>query len=540
MAPSNFFSMHQYTGGLVGLNAATRISLWKNTQILLRRKSCKIMTRQMTSDSNGIQHDIERIDQFMTNIDKLNPRINAFISYRNTDLVKKDLSRAQDGPLKGQIIALKDNYCTTDQKTTCGSKILENFVSPYDATVVKLIQKAGGTVIGKTNMDEFAMGSNNDQSAFGITCNPLFSEDTSTGGSSGGSAAAVAADMCDIALGTDTGGSVRLPSAYCGVIGFKPSYGLISRYGVISYAQSLDTVGILAKKVSSVQNMFNVLNKYDKNDPTCISEATRTKIAALTSKSKKSLRIGIISEAIINLSQEVREEWINCLDYVRSLGHEVEVVSIPALKQALPVYFILSPAEASSNLARYDGIRYGTRVDVDRYVSETGETFESTLYGPTRTKGFGDEVQRRILLGTYNLNAGAYSNHFSKAQKVRRKLIEQFNDVFTTKNIFDQDIQHKNSKPNNASLNSSKVDCIILPTARTTAPTHEQIRNESDPIESYVNDVLTVPANLAGLPAISVPWGKKSVGMQIWAQFGDDQLVLEVANILERGITQSH
>jgi aspartyl-tRNA(Asn)/glutamyl-tRNA(Gln) amidotransferase subunit A len=525
MVPSKPLSMYGCGGQLVALKTVT-CPLRKDSRLLLR--TSRLMTRPLSSETQSAS-DLARTEYFLANIDQHNPRINAFISWRDPENVKRDVLEAQQGPLKGRIIALKDNYCTTDQKTTCASKVLENFVSPYDATVVKLIREAGGTVIGKTNMDEFAMGSNNDQSAFGITRNPLFSQDTSTGGSSGGSAAAVAADMCDISLGTDTGGSVRLPSAYCGVIGFKPSYGMISRYGVISYAQSLDTVGILGKSVSLVEGMFDVLNKYDMHDPTCISESIRKKITARdNSRLHKPLRIGIIAEAIINLSEEVRDEWINCLDYVRSLGHEIELVSVPALKQALPVYFILSPAEASSNLARYDGVRYGTRADVDRYVSQTADTFESTLYGPTRTRGFGDEVQRRILLGTYNLNAGAYSNHFSKAQKVRRKLIQQFNDVFAAVNVFYGNEGSRDS-------NSPKVDCIILPTARTRAPTHEEIRNESDPIEAYVNDVLTVPANLAGLPAISVPWGQKSVGMQVWGQFGDDHLVLDVAKLLEKG-----
>lgn len=524
--PSNHrLYMHTYRG----VARATHLIYYHST---LRMGLIKEMTRGF-SGYQASEEDMQRTELFLANIDNHNDRINAFISWRNPGDVKKDLFEACNGHLKGRIIALKDNYCTRDQKTTCGSKILKNFVSPYDATVVELIREAGGTFIGKTNMDEFAMGSNNDHSAFGVTRNPLFAEDTSTGGSSGGSAAAVSADMCDVALGTDTGGSVRLPGAYCGVIGFKPSYGMISRHGVISYAQSLDTVGILGKSVSIVEEMFHVLNKYDEKDPTCITEDVRAKLKlnnALLQQSrrKRPLRIGIIAEAIIDLSESVREAWVSCLEFLRSQGHKVHLVTIPALKQALPVYFILSPAEASSNLARYDGIRYGTRQDVDRYVAQngTGEAFESTLYGPTRTKGFGDEVQRRILLGTYNLNAGAYSNHYSKAQRVRRKLIEQFNDVFITENVF-------YGAESDAGLMERQVDVIVLPTARTPAPTHEEIKGKSDPIESYVNDVLTVPANLAGLPAISVPWGPKSVGMQVWGQFGDDQLVLDVARILQ-------
>ncbi|ANB14846.1 glutamyl-tRNA(Gln) amidotransferase subunit HER2 [Sugiyamaella lignohabitans] len=369
------------------------------------------------------------------------------------------------------------------------------------------------------------MGSTNENSCFGKALNPLYTDSEVTpGGSSGGSAAAVAADMCDVALGSDTGGSVRLPSAYCGVIGFKPSYGLLSRHGVVAYAQSLDTVGLISKDISLVEASFNALNHYDPQDPTSVSPSLRDKIEANTriasnsgSKDRK-LNIGVIKEAIIDLSPEVREMWISCLDRLRRDGHTVTVVSLPSLKSSLPTYFIVSLAEASSNLARYDGVRYGSRAESDRDSGPTG-----TLYGPTRTRGFGDEVQRRILLGTYNLTARAYGNHFEKAQRVRRKLQMEFNSIFATPNVL---------YPDN-SYTPGNIDVVIHPTARTKPPTFDSIFDAESAVDSYVNDALTVPANHAGIPAISIPYGGvSSIGMQIWGQYGDDQKVLDVARLL--------
>lgn len=384
---------------------------------------------------------------------------------------------------------------------------------------MSLLKQAGGVLVGKCNMDEFAMGSNNEHSYFGPVQNPLFDDKSvSPGGSSGGSAAAVAADMCDIALGSDTGGSVRLPAAYCGVIGFKPSYGLISRNGVVAYAQSLDTVGICGKDLDLVAETFDVLNQYDPKDPTSLLPEQRAAIESAKSRlPKERLNIGVVREAIVDLSPEVREAWLAALDLLRSQGHSTTEVSIPSLKSSLPTYFVVSPSEASSNLARYDGVRYGSRAEIDK--DDIG-----TLYGPTRSAGFGAEVQRRILLGTYNLSSGAYKEHFMKAQQVRRKIQLEFNEVFAMPNVLDC----------GEVAGPGTIDVLVHPTARTPAPTHEEMLKASS-IEHYINDVLTVPANLAGLPAISVPFGPPSVGMQVWGQYGDDELVLAVARELMAG-----
>lgn len=373
-------------------------------------------------------------------------------------------------------------------------------------------------------MDEFAMGSNNVISTYGPCNNPWFDPSTeparSTGGSSGGSAAAVAADMCDIALGSDTGGSVRLPAAYCGVVGYKPSYGLLSRYGLVAYAQSFDTVGILTKNVKTAATVFDVLNKYDEHDPTSLKPSVREQIMeAVKEKQKGKLTIGVISETNLDLDPEITEAWIKSLEFLRLQGHRIVTVSVPSVKHALPTYFVLSPSEASSNLARYDGIRYGYRAGKDR----EGDI----LYAPTRAEGFGHEVRRRIMLGAFNLSSDFFGDHYRQAQKVRRKLQQEFNGIFKTRNIL--------SATEAVTHGGEKVDVVIGPTSRTRAPSHEQIFAEKASTESYVNDVLTVPASLAGLPAISVPigYGRDTVGMQVTGQYGDDKLVLEVAELLE-------
>lgn len=405
-------------------------------------------------------------------------------------------------------------------------------MSPYEATTSLLLRQAGGTYIGKVNMDEFAMGSNNVISTYGPCNNPWFDPESepsrSTGGSSGGSAAAVAADMCDFALGSDTGGSVRLPAAYCGVVGYKPSYGLLSRYGLVAYAQSFDTVGILSKDVTTAENVFNVLNKYDENDPTSLKPSVRDQILAEVAKkeSKDKLTIGVVSETNLDLAPEVSEAWIKSLEYLRAQGHRIVTVSVPSIKHALPTYFVLSPSEASSNLARYDGIRYGYRAGKDR----EGDI----LYAPTRSEGFGHEVRRRIMLGAFNLSSDFFGDHYRQAQKVRRKVQQEFNTIFKTKNVLASTEMVVVGEP------QEKVDVILGPTSRTQAPSHEQIYAEKGSTESYVNDVLTVPASLAGLPAITVPigHGRETVGMQISGQFGDDKLVLQVAKSLE-GVNSS-
>lgn len=388
-------------------------------------------------------------------------------------------------------------------------------------------------------MDEFAMGSNNMTSGlYPYTVNPIFEDAATnprtTGGSSGGSAAAVAAEMCDFALGSDTGGSVRLPAAYCGVVGFKPTYGAISRHGLVAYAQSLDTVGICAKDVATTETVYKVLNEFDERDPTSLDTSIRKKIEDYQNSIKKNgekrkYKIGVIYENnLSDLDEHVRNAWVESLETLRSQGHEIVTVSVPSLKHALPTYFVVTPSEASSNLARYDGIRYGHRAETDR--------LGDILYASTRSEGFCEEVQRRIILGVFNLSSDFFGNHFQQAQKVRRKIQMEFNNIF--------------SFPNFASINQSAalsvgpkhetpVDVVISPASKTIAPTHEDIKKTTDAegaVKSYVNDVLTVCPNIAGLPAISIPWGSgpKTIGMQVIGQFGDDNTVLDVARILEK------
>lgn len=392
--------------------------------------------------------------------------------------------------------------------------------------------------MGKVNMDEFAMGSNNVISTYGPCNNPHFDPQAeggarSTGGSSGGSAASVAAEMCDFALGSDTGGSVRLPAAYCGVVGFKPSYGLLSRHGVVAYAQSFDTVGIISKDVKTAERVFGVLNKYDEHDPTSIKPSVREQIMnAVNSRnsgaSSKTYTIGVVSETNLDLAPEVKEAWANSLEFLRTQGHKIVTVSVPSVKHALPTYFILSPSEASSNLARYDGIRYGYRAGKDR----EGDI----LYAPTRAEGFGSEVRRRIMLGAFNLSSDFFGDHYRQAQKVRRKVQQEFNSIFSTPNVLSSSV----SEPLSVNNSDGRVDVVIGPTSRTLAPSHTEIFGLKDSVESYVNDVLTVPASLAGLPAITVPigYGPTTVGMQITGQFGDDRCVLDVAKLLEKINTQ--
>lgn len=458
------------------------------------------------------------VERCIANVAKYNNVVKAFAHLRDPSAIRSEWAQLDENASK-LVIGLKDNICSTDQPTACASNILRGYISPYDATVVKLLRQSKSVAImGKTNMDEFAMGSNNEHTIYGRPSNPRFlnqGKEVSTGGSSGGSAAAVAAGMCHAALGTDTGGSVRLPSAYCGVVGFKPSYGRISRYGVISYAQSLDTVGILSEDVDSCAQVFAILDKHDENDPTSLPPSIRSKLPSSKISSGKKLTIGILREAIIDLTEPVRQAWISALTSLEEHYNVIlKEVSVPSMPSSVPAYFVISPAEATSNLARYDGIRYGTRAAEDR----KGDV----LYGPTRSEGFGPEVQRRLLLGTYSVSSDSYGSYFEKAQKVRRRIVHEFNNVFKLSNVLNSEgvIEEVDNR----------VDFLIHPTGRTLPPEYPL---QETAIESLVNDVLTLPANIAGIPAISVPYGPTGCGMQVWGQYGDDQGVLRVAKMLE-------
>ncbi|KAF1999639.1 glutamyl-tRNA amidotransferas-like protein [Amniculicola lignicola CBS 123094] len=455
-------------------------------------------------------------------------RLNAFIALADSSsMISRSLRSDHDtrNALSDKLIAIKDNICTDEFPTTAASGILKEFTSPYDATVVKQLRHAGATIAGKTNMDEFGMGSHSTHSHFGSVLNESLNGGViSAGGSSGGSAVAVATGQCWAALGTDTGGSVRLPAAYTGTVGFKPSYGLLSRWGVIAYANSLDTVGILSSTVRDARELFNTLNHHDPQDPTSLPVSTRNRLNSSTQS--KPLRIGIPLEYNIStLQPPVRTAWLRALRVLQQKGHTLHPISLPATRHALSAYYILAPAEASSNLAKYDGVRYGSRAEgIDGTPS-------SVLFAKTRGEGFGAEVRRRILLGAFSLSAQAIDNYFIQAQKIRRLVQQDFDNVFSASNPL--------IAPS-ACGKESGVDVLICPTAPTTAPLLQELENQ-DPIGAYMNDVFTVPASLAGLPAISVPvsFGEKggeTAGMQVIGQYGEDGLVLDVAEQLEHAI----
>jgi aspartyl-tRNA(Asn)/glutamyl-tRNA(Gln) amidotransferase subunit A len=382
-----------------------------------------------------------------------------------------------------------------------------------------LLRENGASITGKTNMDEFGMGSHSTHSAFGPVVNMQGDQAYSAGGSSGGSAVAVAEGACWAALGTDTGGSVRLPAAYTGTVGFKPSYGLVSRWGVVAYANSLDTVGILAKNTERVEQVFDAVSKYDARDPTSLSVGVREKLKK--QEHEGPLTIGVPTDFNIKeLDITIRQAWIETLDSLQKMGHKLVPVKIPTFQLALSAYYILAPAEASSNLARYDGVRYGTPV-------EGSDGQGSTLYSATRNAGFGEEVKRRILLGSYTLSAEAMDSHFVQAQRVRRLLQQDLNQVFR------QSHPLLNETPLQDTDDASRVDILIAPTAPNLPPLLSEVEHLT-PIQTYMMDVFTVPASLAGLPAISVPvHGPSNIGMQIMGQFGSDSLVLSTSKVLE-------
>ncbi|KAI7197191.1 A subunit of putative glutamyl-tRNA amidotransferase [Hortaea werneckii] len=481
--------------------------------------------------------------------------VSARHNHHNAIVAEAPPHQSQDGgnaaaPLAGKPIAIKDNIVTRDLPTTAASKALSGFNSPFDATVVRLLREHGALISSKTNLDEFGMGSHSQHSHFGAVTSP-FSRDgqhLSAGGSSGGSAVAVATGRAWAALGTDTGGSVRLPAAYTGTVGFKPSYGLLSRWGVIQYANSLDTVGVLAKQVEDVRRVFRSLNAWCKEDPTSLPTSLRERLKKESgSGQRKRLRIGVPAEYNIEeLSSPVRAAYSRTLSALQSAGHTLHAISLPSTRRALSAYYILAPAEASSNLAKYDGVRYGHRTSSGPDASPTTQNLP--LYAQTRGEAFGAEVQRRILLGAYTLSSEALSNYFIQAQRVRRLVQRDFDRVFAHPNPLHDDhtggkstVVGSREEPDETGV----VDIILTPTAPTLPPTVEEVRRQS-PVESYMNDVFTVPASLAGFPAVSVPVSLsaeertglgegdvESVGLQCIGQFGDDEGVLSAAEVLE-------
>lgn len=461
-------------------------------------------------------------------------------------------------------IAVKDNIVTVGSRTTCGSGILREYRSPFEAGVVRNLRLHSSSVSGKTNLDEFGMGSHSTHSFFGPVTNiPPFAK-LSVGGSSGGSAAAVASGQCSIALGTDTGGSVRLPAAYAGIVGFKPSYGAISRWGVVPYANSMDTVGIMALDITSIKTAFYTAQRHDPRDPTSLSdkawkrlnrqrtfkpgnrrEAKMRQMSEARELNMFGIRIGVPLEYnIAELEPGIRHAWRDCLGALRDEGAIIVPISLPNTKHALSAYYILAPAEAASNLSKYDGVRYGTRDDL-------ADGSDGVLYARTRGNGFGDEVKRRILLGSYTLSSEAVDNYFLKAQKVRRLVQRDFDRIFATPNRLrpheqfdlkdmDESIQM------DSKLGPTQVDFIICPTAPTLPPTLDDV-SEQTPVDTYMNDVFTVPASLAGIPAMSVPFpipvefrseGKPAfAGMQIIGQYASDLALIKMAETMMSKLT---
>ncbi len=407
----------------------------------------------------------------------------AFLQAKAVDKKIKDGEKV--GNLAGIPMAIKDNMCIKDGKTTCSSKILENFVAPYNATVIEKLQAADAVFIGKTNMDEFAMGSSTENSSVKTTKNPCDLTRV-PGGSSGGSAAAVAGNEAILAIGSDTGGSIRQPAACCGVVGMKPTYGRVSRYGLVAFASSLDQIGPLTKDVTDSALLLNEISGYDEKDSTSINVSVPDYTDCLT-KGVKGLKIGIPREYFIEgMNSEVKSAVEKAIKLLESLGAETREVSLPHTEYAVAVYYLIATAEASANLARYDGVKYGYRTD------SSGDISLLDMYKKTRGEGFGAEVKRRIMLGTYVLSSGYYDAYYLKAQKVRTKIVEDF------KNVFNQ------------------VDVIVTPTAPTTA--FKIGEKMADPLQMYLSDIFTISVNLAGIPAISIPCGLTGEGLPIGLQ----------------------
>ena len=451
------------------------------------------------------------VDEHLETIRSGEPEIHAFNlvladeALAAADEVDRRVAAGEDpGPLAGVPVALKDNLCTRGVPTTCSSRILEGWLPPYDATVVERLAAAGAVVVGKTNLDEFAMGSSTENSAFGVTRNPLDLTRV-PGGSSGGSAAAVAAGFAPLALGSDTGGSIRQPAALCGVVGVKPTYGAVSRYGLVAFASSLDQIGPFARTVSDAALLLEAIGGHDPRDSTSIPEPAAS-LTEVLDRGVEGLRIGVIEElsgdGLEGIADDVRSRLGEAASALAAAGATVETTSVPSTVYGLSAYYVIAPAEASSNLARYDGVRYGLRVD----APNAGD-----MNTATRTAGFGDEVKRRIMLGTYALSAGYYDAYYGKSQKVRTLIVQDFARAY------------------------EEFDLLLCPTAPTTAfPIGEKT---ADPMTMYLNDVCTIPSNLAGHPAMSVPFGVGDdgmpVGVQILAPAMGEPTMFQAAAVLE-------
>ncbi len=427
----------------------------------------------------------------------------ALFEEKNIEIAKNSDKRFENGESTGLLdgipIAIKDNINIKGELTTCSSKMLSNYRSPYNATVIEKLDNENVLYTGKTNLDEFAMGSSTENSAFGLTKNP-WNTDYVPGGSSGGSAASVSARSSIGALGSDTGGSIRQPAAFCGLVGFKPTYGTVSRYGLIAFASSLDQIGPITKNVDDARIIYNAISGHDALDATSIDNNQ------INIPFDKSAKIGVIKELMEDgISDESRNEVSKVLESLKNQGYQIKEVSLPLIKLSISIYYLIAPAECSANLARFDGVRYGLRVE--------GKTSYEMMQN-TRAEGFGDEVKRRILLGTYALSAGYYDEYYGKALRARKKMIDEFSNIF------------------------NDVDYLISPTTPTAA--FKAGEKTSNPLEMYMSDLCTIPANLAGLPAISIPTGLSKenlpLGVQLMSKPLTDLSLLNFSEIIEKEV----
>ncbi len=456
----------------------------------------------------------ELTKHFLIRIKEVDHRVRAYITVTEEEALSqakeadKALKAGEEKPLLGLPLAIKDNICTRHIRTTCASRILENFVPIYDATVVERLRAAGAIVLGKTNLDEFAMGSSTENSAFFPTHNP-WDLSRVPGGSSGGSAAAVAAGLCAGSLGSDTGGSIRQPASFCGVVGLKPTYGRVSRYGLVAFASSLDQIGPITRTVADTALLLKIIAGPDPKDSTCAPRDVPDYEKALD-MDLKGLKVGIVKEYFgEGLNDEVRKEIEKTVDIIRDLGLEIREISLPHSPYAIAAYYIIAPAEASSNLARYDGVKYGLRVEGKDLLE---------MYKETRSHGFGSEVKRRIMIGTYALSAGYYEAYYKKASQVRTLIARDFADAF------------------------AQVDFIIGPVAPT--PAFKIGERIDDPLKMYLSDIYTISINLAGIVGLSLPCGfaegRLPIGLQIMGPHFSEERVLALGHQLERELGLTH
>ena len=432
---------------------------------------------------------VEITTETLQRIETLEPKLHSFLCVTADNAIAaaervdaKIAAGESIGLLEGIPIGIKDNLCTRGIPTTCGSRILEGFVPAYESTVTQKLQDAGAVMVGKTNLDEFAMGSSTENSGYQVTANP-WDLTRVPGGSSGGSAAAVAAEECVVALGSDTGGSIRQPASLCGVVGMKPTYGLVSRFGLVAYASSLDQIGPFGRSVEDAAILLQAIAGYDAKDSTSLKVEIPDYTKALK-PDLKGLKVGVITETFgEGLDDIVAETVKTAIAQLKALGATIQEISCPRFRYGLPTYYIIAPSEASANLARYDAVKYGIREEADTLIE---------MYRKTRAKGFGTEVKRRIMLGTYALSAGYYDAYYLKAQKVRTLIKQDFDHAF------------------------EKVDVLVCPTAPTTA--FKAGEKTSDPLSMYLSDLMTIPVNLAGLPSMSIPCGFDNQNLPIGLQ----------------------